>query len=178
MESPAIRPPNATHPAALSEAHLMRDCQSRRQRRSGPGGQHRNKVETAVVLTHLPSGVQGAATERRSQEQNRVMALFRLRVNLALAVRIDCNLSGAQPSELWQRRCRSGRIAINESHLDFPQMLAEALDVVAASDFDVKAAAGWLACSTTQLVKLLHQESRAIQAVNQRRREAGLHPLR
>jgi hypothetical protein len=171
-------PPNATHPAALSEDELMRDCESRRQRRSGPGGQHRNKVETAVVFTHRPSGIKGEATERRSQEQNRVQALFRLRVNLALAVRTDCNLSQRQPSELWQRRCRAGRIAINASHLDFPQMLAEALDVLAAAEFDVKAAAEWLACSTTQLVKLLRQESRAIQAVNERRRGSGLHPLR
>jgi len=170
-------PPSSTHPAALTEEHLLRDCQSRRQRRSGPGGQHRNKVETAVVLTHLPSGVQGEATERRSQEQNRVMALFRLRVNLALAVRTECDLTKQQPSKLWQSRCRSRRIAINVTHVDFPQILAEALDVLAASDFDVKAVAERLACSTTQLVKLLRQEPRAIQAVNRRRQDAGLHPL-
>ncbi|HJN12849.1 MAG TPA: peptide chain release factor-like protein [Pirellulaceae bacterium] len=172
------QPTPTTHPAALAEEQLIQECQSRRQRRSGPGGQHRNKVETAVVLTHLPSGIRGEASERRSQEQNRVMALFRLRVNLALEVRMECDLTKQKPSDLWQNRCRSGRIAINTTHVDFPQMLAEALDVLAASEFDVKAAAKWLACSTTQLVKLLHQESRAIQAVNRRRRDAGLYPLR
>lgn len=171
-------PPRTRHPAALAEAELIRDCRSRRQRRSGPGGQHRNKVETAVVLTHVPSGVQGEATERRSQEQNRVMALFRLRVNLALGVRTEIDLTGRRPSELWQSRCRSGRLAINPTHLDFPQLLAEALDVLAGAEFEVKTAAEWLGCSTTQLVKLLQQEPRAIQAVNQYRREAGLRPLR
>ena len=171
-------PPSFTHPAALAEADLIRDCQSRRQRRSGPGGQHRNKVETAVVLTHVPSGVQGEATERRSQEQNRVMALFRLRVNLALNVRTTIDLAIQRPSETWRGRCRAGRVAINATHLDFPRVLAEALDVLAAAEFDVKEAAAWLGCSATQLVNLLRQEPRALQLVNQQRQDAGLHPLR
>lgn len=170
--------PPSTHPAALTEADLLRECGSRRQRRSGPGGQHRNKVETAVVFTHMPTRIQGEATERRSQEQNRVMALFRLRVNLALEVRTEFDLARRRPSALWQTRCRAGRININPSHADFPQVLAEALDVLNSSEFDVKAAAEWLGCSTTQLVKLLQLESRAMQAVNQRRQEAGLRPLR
>ena len=166
------------HPAALAEADLIRDCRSRRQRRSGPGGQHRNKVETAVVFTHVPSGVQGEATERRSQEQNRVMALFRLRVNLALEVRTEFDLSNQQPSDAWRSRCRGGRVSISATHLEFPQLLAEALDVLAATGFDVKAAAAWLATSTTQLVKLLQQEPRAMLMVNQHRQSAGLRPLR
>ncbi len=169
---------DSLHPAALAEADLLQQCQSRRQRRSGPGGQHRNKVETAVVYTHVPSNVRGEATERRSQEQNRVQALFRLRRNLALAVRTECDLSTGRPSDVWQRRCRAGRIAINPSHQEFPQLLAEALDVIAAADFDVKAAADWLATSTTQLVKLLQLEPRAIQMVNRSRQDAGRRPLR
>ncbi len=52
-------------------------------RASGPGGQHRNKVESGVRLTHLPSGVVVQATERRSQHQNREVALRRLAAALA-----------------------------------------------------------------------------------------------
>jgi len=51
---------------------------------SGPGGQHRNKTETGVRLTHLPTGVTVSATERRSRERNRIMALERLMERLAL----------------------------------------------------------------------------------------------
>lgn len=52
-------------------------------RASGPGGQHRNKVATAVRLTHLPSGVTVSASERRSQARNREVALRRLQAALA-----------------------------------------------------------------------------------------------
>jgi ribosome-associated protein len=47
-------------------------------RSSGPGGQHRNKSETGVRLVHRPSGIVVTATERRSQSQNRAVAMERL----------------------------------------------------------------------------------------------------
>ena len=43
-------------------------------RSSGPGGQHRNKTDTAVRATHKPSGVTACATSK-SQHQNRITAL-------------------------------------------------------------------------------------------------------
>ena len=48
----------------------------------GPGGQHRNKTESGVRLTHRATGVVVVATERRSQAQNRSVALGRLREKL------------------------------------------------------------------------------------------------
>jgi ribosome-associated protein len=51
-------------------------------RSSGPGGQRKNKTETSVRLTHLPSGITVIATEHRSQAQNRKLAFERLRERL------------------------------------------------------------------------------------------------
>jgi len=164
----------------LPTAALLENCETIRTRRSGPGGQHRNKVETAVVLQHTLTGVSAEASERRSQGQNHTVAVFRLRVNLALHVRSATSAESASStvSVLWRQRLKGGRISINPQHDDFPSILAEALDAVHANQFDIKAAATHLQCSTSQLAKLLKQEPRAWSAVNNSRREAGLHALK
>src|SRR5579884_1829603 len=107
------------HPAAIDPDALAAECDFRATRRSGPGGQNRNKVETAVVLTHRPTGLRAEASERRTQGENRRAALSRLRIELALAVRRPIERS-AVPSALWRSRCRGGRMVINPEHEDFP----------------------------------------------------------
>lgn len=52
-------------------------------RASGPGGQHVNRTESAVRVTHLPTGLQATAAEERSQHRNRKLALARLHQKLA-----------------------------------------------------------------------------------------------
>jgi hypothetical protein len=162
------------HPAALPPEALLAQCETRRTRRSGPGGQNRNKVETAVVITHRPSGVTAEANERRTQGENLRVATFRLRVNLALAVR-SAEAGGHGPSALWQSRCAGGRITVNPSHDDFPSLLAEALDAVEADGLDLRAASGRLGCTPSQLTKFLKADARALHALNERRRALGLH---
>jgi hypothetical protein len=173
-------PAPSNHPAALDPAEpvrLLSQCDVTRSRASGPGGQNRNKVETAVRITHRPTGIAGWASERRSQAENLRMALFRLRVNLALEVRGYFALREV-PSPLWRSRCREGRIAVNPEHADFPALLAEALDVLAALRFDPAAAANLLNVTTSQLIKLLKDEPRALQWVNRQRQERGEHLLK
>jgi len=165
------------HPAALSPEQLLQACDVRRTRRSGPGGQHRNKVETAVVITHRPTGVKGEASERRSQSLNHTAAIFRLRVNLALVVRRPCRPT-EPPSPTWQSRCAGCRLCISPRHDDFPALLAEALDFLAACDMDVQSAASVLQITPSQLTRFLKLEPRALAQVNARRGELGHRPLR
>ena len=164
------------HPARWDGALLIRECEVTFTRRSGPGGQNRNKVETAVVLVHRPTGLSAEASERRTQGENRAAALFRLRLRLALEVRSD--LAGEDsPGALWESRCRGGRIAINPGHDDYPALLAEVLDVLSLRDDDLTATAEFLRCSASQLIKFLKHEPRAFSALNGRRRGRGLRPL-
>lgn len=156
---------------------MLADCTIRRARRSGPGGQHRNKVETAVIIEHVPTGISAEAGERRSQSENRQVALFRLRSRLAIEIRRPLE-SGYRPSPLWQSRCRDGKIAVSPQHDDFPPMLAEALDVLASCENEVKKAAAILGSTPSQLTKLVQLEPRAIAKVNLARERAGKHKLK
>lgn len=79
-------------------ASLERDCSVEFFIASGPGGQHRNKVETGVRLIHRPSGMMVTATERRSQYANREMAFERMAERLEVAQRPQVPRVPTRPS--------------------------------------------------------------------------------
>lgn len=62
-----------------SDEDLLRECEVDTFRSSGPGGQHVNKTESAVRLTHRPTGVVVTCREARSQHQNKATCLRKLR---------------------------------------------------------------------------------------------------
>lgn len=163
------------HPTRLPIDELLDQCTIRHGRRRGPGGQHRNKTESAVVIRHEPTGIEGQAAERRSQIDNQRNAVKRLRIQLALGVRSAAQAEAA-PSELWRSRCRDGKISCSAEHEDFATLLAEALDVVADRNGNLNSSAEQLGCTVSQLVKFLAKEPQALALVNDVRRRAGLPP--
>ena len=64
--------PHAGHPG---DANLLAECRVDTFRSGGKGGQHQNKVESGVRLTHRPTGLVATSRRHRSQHRNREEAL-------------------------------------------------------------------------------------------------------
>lgn len=164
------------HPATLAEEALLEQCGTARGRSGGPGGQHRNKVETKITLTHTATGVAAQAGERRLASENARVALRRLRLALAVAVRAPVKTGDAR-SALWLERCRAGKVVCNPDHWDFPALLAEALDMLESCRWDPHRAAVRLECTSSQLIKLLKDHPPALARLNAERAAKGKHGL-
>jgi peptide chain release factor 1 len=82
----------------INEADLKIDT----YRSSGAGGQHVNKTESAIRITHLPTGVVVAMQEERSQHRNRTkaMALLRSRILDAQNQKLDADRAEARRSQV------------------------------------------------------------------------------
>ena len=164
------------HPAAWPAEKLRRAVQVKFRRDRGPGGQNRNKVETGVIMTFTALGIQASATERRTQAENRRVALFRLRLQLAIQHRSET--IDMLPSENWRARLKGKQIQVNASHHDFPALLAEALDVIAAAAWNIPLAAERLKVSNSQLIRLIRSCPPALVKLNQELHDRGLSPRR
>ncbi len=168
------------HPAVMDPEELFKRCELRTQRRSGPGGQHRNKTSSGVFLTLNPYGIVGEATERRSQIQNRVVALTRLRFRLAIELRspssIDQEVTAAE-SELLVR-FRGSRLKINEENVLKPAVLALILNDLRVAGGQPSLVAKVWATTTSSIVAFLASHPAALVYVNEIRRFHSRRPLK
>ena len=168
----------APHPTHLEKDIFLKQCSFTFGRAGGPGGQHRNKVETAAQIVHNPTGVTAAAGERRSQTVNRHEAVRRLRLKLARIARCRVHREKYKPSELWRSRRQGEKMPVNSRHWDYPALLAEAMDVIIARGYDVAGAAGILGITMSQLTKLVREDKASFAVVNEGRAARGLPALR
>jgi len=115
---PAPPPPSrrelARRALALTDDALLALCEEEFFVASGPGGQHRNKTASGVRLTHPPTGLTVTATERRSQAQNRSMALERLREVLKPLTFVPKVRKATKPSKGSKRRRLEGKKKTSE----------------------------------------------------------------
>lgn len=97
MENPPSRKPPAPPPGRSrsvaaderSDQDLLRECRVDTFRSGGAGGQHQNKVESGVRLTHHRTGIVVSSRRHRSQHRNREDALRKLREELTLLDRTE-----------------------------------------------------------------------------------------
>lgn len=85
-------------------------------RGSGPGGQHRNKTESAVRIVHRASGAAGYSESERSQHTNKKLAFERLlrsaKWRVWLARKIQESLSGETVEQRVDRLMSPGNLRV------------------------------------------------------------------
>lgn len=180
--SPATKSVRLTMPIdylALSDADLLRQCDVDTFRASGPGGQKRNKTDSAVRLRHRATGLVGQAVESRSQHENRARALRRLRERIALGLRRPVELDGYTPPDALRDLFPQGkRQATGRRDARYLVGIQALLDLFVAGGCALAETAQRIGVSTGVLSRFVLADERVRRTVNALRRERGLRPLR
>jgi hypothetical protein len=164
-----------------SDDALIAQSEVDRYRASGPGGQHRNKTESAVRLRHKPSGVTAIGEDSRSQAENKLHAVRRLRSAIALAVREPVALAGYAPSPRLAALVAGGTAPLGvKTRLTaaYWAAIAELLDLLVAGELEISATAQRLSITTGAMSKLLLHDDQVARVVNDLRRGRRMRPLR
>lgn len=171
------------HPAILPPDELSAQCRMTQMRRGGPGGQHRNKVSTAIGWMHEPTGISAEASESRDQNRNRQEALKRLRLRLAIRLRGEA-LGPEEPAgaegrdEAIRRLGTERRLKVSAKSDDYPAVLAMVLDDLHCAGGQPSLVGRLWQASTTSVVSLVADCPAALQEVNRWRAHHGRGPLR
>jgi hypothetical protein len=157
---------------ALSESDLLAGCRIDTFRAGGPGGQHTNRTESAVRITHRATGEVSQCQDHRERARNQRAALSRLRLRLALTLRGVAETS-------WLDPYRRGRqLAIGANGGSYCLVVAVALDALVAAAGSLSGCGAALGVSASQIAKLLNADKEVLQAANALRSKHGLGPIR
>lgn len=170
---------------ALDDESLLTQCMVDTYRASGPGGQHRNKVSSAVRLRHGPTGIIAHADDSRSQHSNKRSALKRLRMNIACQTRRPFDLSGPIPDVIRECLIRpkktpdaKPKLMIGQKDFRFWQVAAVVLDLLNACGGQLAKAAACMGISTGNLAKFLAGDRHLFTAAQGLRKQYDLPPLK
>ena len=160
----------------LADAQLLAECEVDTYRGPGPGGQKRNKTDSAVRLRHKPTGLIVVAGESRSQAENKTRALKRLRE--ALALRIRREVTDATLGAITACIDKSGRLNVGRRDARYLPAAGALLDLLAAHDGSVADSAKRLGLTTGNVSKFLTGDEDVMTEANRIRAASGLKPLR
>ncbi len=160
---------------SLDDATLFAQCEFDRFRASGPGGQKRNRTNSAVRLRHRPTGLQAEANESRSQHENRARALRRLRLTIAVTLRAPVERTAYEPPAVLVAALAHPPGRRDPARLPAIAMLFDALE---ASDWRLSESADTLGTTSNAISRMLMADDRVWRAATERRQAFGLPPLR
>jgi peptide chain release factor-like protein len=164
-----------------SDDALIAQCEVDRYRASGPGGQHRNKTESAIRLRHKLTGVSAIGEDSRSQLDNKIHAVRRLRAHIALEVREPVRLDPYTPSPRLAGFVAAGTAPLGaKTRLtgEYWAAIGELLDLLVAGELEIGTTAHRLGITTGAMSKLLLHDDQVARTVNDLRRARGMRPLR
>jgi hypothetical protein len=147
---------------SLDSKALLKQCKITRQQASGPGGQKRNRVYSAVRLCHPKSGLESTACESRQAAVNLASALHKLRLKTALLV--TRQEEAAQPGNTGDafpalpRDWPPFRTQIHAKHRDYPCLVFHAFRLLYIKHGAVSVAASDLGVSTSALIKFFRKD--------------------
>ncbi|MBR3233981.1 MAG: peptide chain release factor-like protein [Atopobiaceae bacterium] len=90
--------------ARLSDDELASQCEFETFRATGPGGQGVNTTDSAVRMRHVPTGIVVTSREQRSQLQNRMQCLRKIRQQLEVRSRRPKVRKATKPSKAARQR--------------------------------------------------------------------------
>lgn len=160
------------HWLSLTDAQLLASCEEDYYRASGPGGQKRNKTESAVRLRHAPTGQIVVATESRSRQENRDRALKRMRESIALRVRQP--ITEDTVPDVVATACSQGDIRIGIKSPAFLPVAAYVLDLMETHQGRLSDMVDPLGVVTAQIVKFLNAKETLWQEAQQIRQRHSL----
>jgi len=160
---------------AYSDERLLAECEIDTYRASGPGGQHRNKVSSAIRLRLRGSDIIVTGTGSRSQHENKAKALTRLREALALSARVPLARPIPWPENV---HIEQQRLRVSERNPARHAVVALVLDALAESAAEPKLAAAALDLTPSSLTRFLLEHPKAWVELNRMRADRGLPPLK
>lgn len=151
-----------------SDEELLASCRFEPFKSTGRGGQKKNKTSSAVRLMHKASRISVTCSSSRSQRENRLKALAKLKMEIAMKAR----------PEKSEDSLRNIRIEMSPSNREYFKWTAMIFDVLYFSGFSISDTSEKLGLSTSKLVKLLARNPTVWQNINETREKLGLKALR
>jgi len=171
---------------AMDDAALLAQCEVHTYKASGPGGQHRNKVSSAVRVRHKPTQITAHGDDSRSQHENKRLAVHRLRMNIALQLRrpvsreafelapvvAECIFTPRKAGPSAKQRLQIGR-----KDRRFWAVSAFLLDVLENFEGGLADAAACVGITTSNLISTLKSDRHLYSAAQALRKRHGQKPI-